>query len=116
LAFGLTIAIFLFFFIPWFGSSPFYGRTNEGGVNVILGLLWFPFKNPEGLSQTLLLSSLPVGVLATFKFVMAAALTRSNETASSAMKRSPLALLLAGFFSVLQVAGSVASILGLLRR
>jgi hypothetical protein len=115
LAIGLTVAIFLFFFIPWFWSSSSYYRYHDILSALFFGVFSFPFKDPDKFSQALLLSSLPVGVIATFKFMTAAALARSNNASSSTMTRSPLALLLAGLFSVLQVAGSVASILGLFR-
>jgi hypothetical protein len=117
LAWGLTAGIMLFFF---FNSLIFHDlwfeRFHEGWLGaVLLGLVIFPFKESEAFSQALLFSSLPIGILAAFKFLMTGSLVRSAQATPSALSRSPFALLAAGLFTLLQLAGSVASLIALFR-
>jgi hypothetical protein len=122
LAWALTAGILLFFYVQssWFdGIVAINVNRNQSNstwlAGLIIGLVLFPFKEPEAFSQALLFSSLPIGILATFKFLMAASLVRSTEPTSSALTRSPLSLLTAGLFTLLQLAGSIASLMALFR-
>jgi hypothetical protein len=116
----LTAVIILFFYF----QSPTFEvileskikSTNEMDTwlaDSLLGLVIFPFREPEALAQALLFSSVPIGLLAAFKFLVAASLVRSAQVTDSALTRSPITLLLAAFFTFLQLAGSIASIVAL---
>lgn len=103
--------ILIFFYIPWFFNR--YAKPDTFAL--FAGLLAFPLRGPESFSQALLLSSLPIGALAAFKFMIAASLARSPTARASALTRSPITILAAGLFTLLQIAGSVASLLSLFR-
>ena len=113
LGWSLTAAILSIFYFnsktfEWLSYEPI---TDRFPGHFALGLVTFPFKESEALSQALLFSSLPTGALAVVKFVMAAAFERSDQGASSPLGRSPLVLVSASLFTLLQLAGSIASLL-----
>lgn len=118
LAWGIVATILLFFFVnsvTLHRITTTYNIDDLGGwiFAFLYGLATFPFKEPEVFSQVLLFSSLPVGALAAFKFVIAASFIRSADAAPSALTRSPFALLSAALFTLLQLVGSIASIMAL---
>jgi hypothetical protein len=110
LAWVLTASIILLFYL----NDINYDSPQDPFL-YLLRLATLPFRKPEAFSEALLFSSLPIGILAAFKFSMGASLVRSVPTTPSALTRSPQALLAAGLFTLLQLAGSIASLIALFR-
>jgi len=113
IAWALTGVIILFFWLQPLIGTPFLEHAfnqSEPFAFLVGGFSFFLLGKPEAFSQALLIASIPVGMLAAFKFVMAAALARSSEAPPSALSRSPMAVLAGAICVVIQLAGSIASL------
>jgi hypothetical protein len=117
LAWILSAGSLLFFYFQStiIFSGGFETDTTRWMFDFIIGLVTFSFKDPDGFSRGLLFSSLPIGVIAAYKFVITVTLARSTQVKTSARTQSPVTLLIGGIFTFLQLAGSVASLVAILR-
>lgn len=116
LAWGLTAGIVFGFHFQaidaMYLASEYDFKTS---LPIFLSSLFlFPFWDPETFSQALLFASLPVGILAVYKFFMVAALARSSQAPT--LVRSPMAVLAGGIFGLVQLAGSIASLYAVFRQ
>lgn len=117
LAWILSAGSLLFFYFQStiIVSGGFETDPDRWIFDFIMGLVTFSFKDPNGFSQALLFSSLPIGIIAAYKFVIAVSLARSTHVKTSARTQSPVALLIGWIFTLLQLAGSVASLVAIFR-
>lgn len=106
LAWVLSGGSFIFFFF----QSPLADHEI-----LPLGLVTFLSRDPEAFSQALLFASLPIGVFAAYKFLVTVSLARSTQIKASSPAQSPVALLVGGIFTLLQLAGSIASLIAIFR-
>ena len=119
LAWGLSGGILLYFYI----HSHTFALANEVPANdpigwliaEAIGLVFFALRESDGISQALLFSSLPIGLLAVFKFTIAISMQRSIVPNTTEPLKSPVALVIGSAFSLLQLAGSIASLYAVLR-
>ena len=116
LAYSLTgIMLVYFYFLTETAKRALeYTDIQVYLSELLYGFVQIPFKETEALSQALLFSSVPIGIMAIIEILRTPFLVRSTEDVSIP-RRTPLWILVVSVFNLLQLAGSIATLIAFFR-
>lgn len=107
LALALSVAMLVFSVVYWIASHPHPPLEAMDGPHIFL---WVMSNRPSELAAGPLLGSLVPAAMAIFKFVTAGFIMRSGAQELPQMSRSAAAALAGAAFSLISLAGSVATL------